>query len=81
MRAEYGLNIKYIENNFDTRDGNIWALSFTTGGINYSFRTNSLIGFTPEKESQFDNLHDTIMAFLKGELKNPEHFIEREEER
>ncbi len=81
MKPEYGMNIKYIENCFDTRDGSIWSLSFTTNGIDYSFKTNSLVGFTPERNPEYDNLYDTIMAFLKGELKNHEYFIDREEER
>lgn len=81
LEPNYGFNIKYIETNFDTRDGSIWAISFRASGIKYDFRTNSLVGHVPTRNPQFNNLYETVMAFLKGELNNPEWFLANEVER
>ncbi len=81
LNPDYGFNIKYITNSFDTRDASIWSLNFRCNANDYSFRTNLLVGSVPEKNPKFDNLYDIIMAFLKGELENSEWYIIKEVER
>ena len=68
IREDWCLNIKYVNNCYDTRFGDIWSVSFRGFGQIIDFTTQINI----EKSFRFDNLYDCIMAYLKGELTDDE---------
>lgn len=57
---QFGFNIKYVDNCFDSRFGDIWSVSFR--GINkVTFHTNT------DLELPYETLFDWIKAYLKKE--------------
>jgi len=58
---EYGFMIKYIDNCYDTRFGDVWSISFRGMGNNINFRSNS------GPEVPYDNLYDWVMGYLGGD--------------
>lgn len=70
--AEFGMNIKYVRCDYDTRFGDVWGITFDR----IRFATNSLV-MGEIKEFPYDNLFDLAMAYLKGEYKPHKIFIDQ----
>lgn len=72
--AEYGLNIKYVRCDYDTRMGDVWGITFDR----LRFATNHpYIPSEMPKDWKYNNLYDLSMAYLKGEFKpNKEFYTE-----
>jgi hypothetical protein len=67
--GEYGLNIKYVDCVYDSRDATIWQIKFRQGRNGVCFSTNHWNAIkTPPKEWKYNNLYDLCMAYLKGEF-------------
>lgn len=78
---DYGMNIKYIDSIYDSRDAKIWSITFRGMGHKYNFTSNHFNGTNPmPKEWRWKTLHAMIMAFLKGEMtdKQTSKFIIKE---
>lgn len=71
----HGMNIKYIDFTYDSRDATFWVIKFrqVTNGV--AFSTNHFSSMLPvPKGWKYDNLYDLCMAYLKGEFKPKEEF-------
>lgn len=69
--AEYGLNIKYVRCDYDTRFGDVWGITLD----NVRFATNHFTSFNPApKQWKYENIYDLAMAYLKGEFKPKKEF-------
>ena len=63
--GEHGLNIKYIDSCYDSRDGKIWSVSFRGMGAKYTFSSNHFNAIKPmPKEWRWTTLYKLIMGFL-----------------
>lgn len=69
--SEYGLNIKYVRCDYDTRMGDVWGIDFdrVRFATNYPYIPSEI-----PKDWKYDNLYDLSMAYLKGEFKPSEEF-------
>jgi len=68
--GRHGLNIKYIDCTYDSRDRTVWSITFRQGRNGWRFATNHYNAINqPPKNWKFSNLYDLCMAFLKGEFK------------
>lgn len=64
---EGSLNIKYVENSFDSRSRGIWSVTFRGLGEGVPFRTNSFIMISDaESWVPYTRLFDWIMDYLAG---------------
>ncbi len=61
--AEYGMNIKYIDNIYDSRGKDIWSIGFRGMGSHVKFTSNTTLTLT------YDNMFDWIMDYLTGDWK------------
>ena len=69
--AEYGLNIKYVRCDFDSRDGKVWAITLD----DVRFATNHFHAFDPPpKQWKYDNIFDLSIAYLKGDFTPKKEF-------
>ncbi len=65
----HGLNIKYIDSVYDSRDAKIWCVTFRMGSAGWRFSSNHWNALQPmPKEWRWKTLYDMCMAFLKGEM-------------
>jgi hypothetical protein len=73
--SEYGLCIKYVRCDYDTRFGDVWGITLDQ----VRFATNHFTSFNPAPKGwKYDNLYDLTMAYLKGNFKpKKEFYIER----
>lgn len=72
---EFGMNIKYIDSIYDSRDNIIWSITFRQGRNGVRFSTNHFTALNlPPKNWKYNNLYDLCMAFLKGEFKPSKEF-------
>jgi len=67
--GKHGLNIKYIDCTYDTRDISIWAVTFRQGRYGIRLSCNHYTEDTIPKNFRFESLYDWCMAYLKGEWK------------
>lgn len=69
----YSKEIEQFNSIYDTRDKNIWLISFRGMGHHVRFATNSIVSAFSKKELidavPYDNLYDWVMAYLKREWK------------
>jgi hypothetical protein len=70
----YGMNIKYIDCCYDSRDQTVWSISFRKGNGGIRFSTNHFAGHESPKDWKYNSLFDLCMAFLKGEYKPSKDF-------
>lgn len=71
----YGLNIKYIDSIYDTRDASVWMIKIRGLGGNYVFSSNHFAGKTAPKTWKYDDLFNLIMDFLKGDFQPKAEFM------
>lgn len=77
---ELGLNIKYIDVCYDTREGgDIWKITFREGRAGVCFHTNHFSPLRPRPKGwKYENLYDLCMAYLKGEfIPKNEFYVEK----
>ena len=67
--GEHGMDIKYIDCTYDSRDNKIWLVKLRFGKDGYVFSSNHF-GILTKKPAdwRWNTLYDIIMAFLKGEM-------------
>jgi hypothetical protein len=71
----HGMNIKYIDTIYDSRDQTIWSITFRQGKYGWRFSTNHYTALNPPpKNFKYGTLYDLCMAFLKGEFKPKKEF-------
>lgn len=77
MHAVFGsghLNIKYIDNCFDTRDQTIWSITFRQGRFGVRFATNHFAGKKEPKNFKYESLHELCMDYLQGRFTDIKDF-------
>ena len=73
--GEHGLGIKYVDCTYDSRDGNIWTVTFRQGRYGICLSCNHYTALNmPPKNFKFGSLFDWCMAYLKGEWKPKKEF-------
>jgi hypothetical protein len=75
--AKYGLSIKYVRCDYDSRTGDIWGVTFD----HIRLASNSFVGWgayiDKKVDHEYETLFDLCMAYLKGDYKpGEEHFID-----
>lgn len=66
---DHGFNIKYIDTCYDSREKDVWSISFREGRYGVNFRTNHFGILNPmPKGWKYNNLYDLCMAYLKGDF-------------
>jgi hypothetical protein len=74
-----GFGIKYVDCIYDSRGGDIWAVSFRFGNAIIRFSTNHFTALSPAPKGwKYDNLYDWCMAYLTGEFVPKEEFYFKE---
>jgi len=73
--GSHGLNIKYVDCTYDSRDADIWAVTFRQGRYGVRLACNHYTALdTPPKNFKFSSLFEWSMAYLKGEWKPSKEF-------
>ena len=75
--GDHGLNIKYIDCTYDSRDAQVWLVKFRQGRYGWCFSSNhfaTIGGSKVPKKWKYDKLYDLCMAFLQGRFEPKEEF-------
>lgn len=70
----YGMNFKYVDAVYDSRDQTVWCITFRKGNDGIRFTTNHFASIEQPKNWKYNSLFDLCMAFLKGEFKPTKEF-------
>jgi len=80
---QYGLNIKYVDSVYDSRDNTIWLVKFRFGRNGYEFSANHFGVFREKPKGwRWNTLYDMCMGFLKGEMTDKQvkqFYVERKD--
>ncbi len=68
----HGLNIKYIDSTYDTRDGVYWVVTLRQGSMGLRFSANHFVLDSRPADWPYDSLYEWIVAYLTGEWSNEE---------
>lgn len=79
----HGMNIKYIDSCYDSRDAKIWSITFRINiHHKYTFSSNSFaLKGKPKSLNRWNSMYDLCMAFIKGEMSDKQAKIFLDEQK